>query len=154
MPTSTNKFVCPVDFSEGSERALDKAVELAGALGAQLELVHVYQAANIALPGATAISVERTLIDELGKQSQKALDEALSKLRARAPNLQVNAHLLEGTAADTIVSFAEKVGASMIVVGTHGRRGFQRFLLGSVAERLVRTSPIPVLTVQLSDKGA
>lgn len=155
MPSvTTNKIVCPVDFSEGSEHALDKAVELARALGAQLELVHVYQNPVLVLPDSAAVAMDPALITQLSGQSKKLLEDALLRLRAKAPELQVNAHLLQGSAADGIVEFAEQAGATMIVVGTHGRRGFQRFLLGSVAERVVRIAHIPVLTVQVPPKSA
>jgi nucleotide-binding universal stress UspA family protein len=153
MPTAAAKFVCAVDFSEGSEHALDKAVELARALGAQIEIVHVYQIPVLAMPDIAMAAMDRELTTEVTKQSKKLLEDTLLRLRAKAPDLQVNAQLLQGMPADSIVDFAHQVGASMIVLGTHGRRGFQRFLLGSVAERVVRTSHIPVLTVQASPRN-
>ena len=153
MSTDTLKFVCPVDFSEGSENALDKAVELARALGAAIELVHVYQVPVFALPDAPMTAMDPTLVTQIEKQSRKLLEDALLRLRAKAPDLQVNAHLLQGMPAESIVEFAQSAGATMIVIGTHGRRGFQRFLLGSVAERVVRTAHVPVLTVQMAPKA-
>ena len=153
MSTDTLKFVCPVDFSEGSEGALDKAVELARALGAAIELVHVYQVPVFALPDAPMTVMDPTLVTQIEKQSRKLLEDALLRLRAKAPDLQVNAHLLQGMPAESIVEFAQSAGATMIVIGTHGRRGFQRFLLGSVAERVVRTAHMPVLTVQMAPKA-
>jgi nucleotide-binding universal stress UspA family protein len=154
MPAATAKFVCPVDFSEGSEHALDKAVEFARTLHAQIELVHVYQVPVLAMPDIAMAAMDLELTTEVTKQSRKLLEDTLLRLRAQAPDLQVNAHLLQGMPADSIVNFAQETGASMIVIGTHGRRGFQRFLLGSVAERVVRISHIPVLTVQASSKDA
>ncbi len=153
MSADTFKFVCPVDFSEGSEHALDKAVAYARALGAKIELVHVYQVPVFSLPDAPMTTMDPTLVTQIEKQSRKLLEDALLRLRMKAPDLEVNAHLLQGAVAESIVEFAQNTGANMIVIGTHGRRGFQRFLLGSVAERVVRTSHVPVLTVQMAQEA-
>ncbi len=154
MTVTISKIVCPIDFSEGADRALDKALEFADKLSAQLELVHVFLPPVVALPDpAAALSIDPTFVDGLAKQTKKLLEDATLRLRQRAPNVQITPHLLQGTPADTIAEFARDSGAHLIVIGTHGRRGFRRFLLGSVAERVVRISSVPVLTVPLEDKG-
>lgn len=154
MPTTMSKFVCPIDFSEGSERALDQAIDIASSLSAQIELVHVFMPPIPSLPDLSVVTlaIDPAFIDGIAKQHKKLLEDALLRLRARAPNLQISSHLLQGDPAGTIAEFARDAGASLIVIGTHGRRGFQRFLLGSVAERVVRISSVPVLTVPLTDK--
>ena len=76
------------------------------------------------------------------------LEEALASLRAHFSS--ADASLRTGVPADEILAVAAEVRADLIVMGTHGRRGFSHLLMGSVAERVVRTSPIPVLTVRQS----
>ena len=66
-----------------------------------------------------------------------------------AREVRASTRLLEGPVVETIVKHAEQAGASLLVLGTHGRSGFQRFILGSTAERVVRTASLPVLTVHL-----
>ncbi len=142
------KILCPVDFSPGSERAVAQASELATALGAELELVHAYQLPVLALPDSS-ITVSPTYVAELTNRAQQELDRHAAQLREKG--VTASTRLTEGNAADAIVERAKEIGARMIVMGTHGRSGFRRFLLGSTAERVVRTSTVPVLTVQLGE---
>jgi nucleotide-binding universal stress UspA family protein len=144
----TKKILCPVDFSQGSNQAVEKAEELAKALGAEVELLHAYQLPVLALPDAP-VTVSPTFVADLTDRAEKLMRQAAEPLRGRG--LAVATKLLEGNPAETIVGRARELGASMIVMGTHGRSGFRRFLLGSTAERVVRTSTIPVLTVHLAE---
>jgi nucleotide-binding universal stress UspA family protein len=144
----TRKILCPVDFSTGSERALGKAEELAKALGAELELLHVYQLPVLALPDAP-VTVSPTFIADLTDRAEQALKPLADKVKTHG--LAVSTKLLEGAPAETIVSRAQELRAELIVMGTHGRSGFRRFLLGSTAERVVRTSAVPVLTVHVGE---
>ena len=66
--------------------------------------------------------------------------------------MKVEGHLTEGVAHEEIARLAEEIGAGMIIMGTHGRSGMRHFLLGSVTERVVRTSKVPVLTVHVEDE--
>ncbi len=146
--TSATKILCPVDFSQGSEKAVEKALELAKATGAEIELLHVYSLPVLALPDA-AVTVSPTYVAELTNRAQKALDEHQARLTAAGVSSHVK--LLEGSPANAIVDHAKSIGAYMIIMGTHGRSGFRRFLLGSVAERVVRMAETPVLTVHLPE---
>lgn len=139
-------ILCPVDFSKGSEHAVRKAQELARATNADIELLHVYSLPVLALPDA-AIMVSPTYVGELTERAEQAL-EVHRKMVADS-GVNVVAKLVEGAPADAIVERANKIHAQMIVMGTHGRGGFRRFLLGSVAERVVRMAEAPVLTVHL-----
>jgi nucleotide-binding universal stress UspA family protein len=139
------RIVCPVDFSEASEYALDYASDFASRLGARIDLVHVYQLPTYALPdGAvfTGADFENKLTGEL----QKQLDEITERTRKRG--LETESQLLRGVPHKEIVRFAQDQEADLVVMGTHGRAGIEHILLGSVAERVVRTSPIPVVTVR------
>lgn len=145
----TDKYILvPVDFSKGSDRAVAQAEQLATALGAQLELFHAYQLPVFALPDST-VTVSPTFVADLTDRAQKELNRHRDALQARGVTATVK--LLEGNPADAIVERAEALHAAMIVLGTHGRSGFRRFLLGSTAERVVRMATVPVLTVHLPE---
>lgn len=128
------------DFTALACNAEDRAVRLAQALGAKLTLLHVHHVPPV-------LPTEGLLMpyDELESAARQALDQKAQSLRARFPDLRVA--LRTGYPDVEIVAAAKDLGADLIVMGTHGRRGLRRALLGSVAARVVRTSPIPVLTV-------
>jgi nucleotide-binding universal stress UspA family protein len=138
-------ILCPVDFSAGSERAVEQAAALAQLTGASLELLHVYPIPVLSLPEgqvtATPEYVARVLTiaqDELEKLSDPLI----------ARGIRVKTTLLDGQPIETIVRYAKESGASMLVLGTHGRTGIRHFALGSTAERVVRLADVPVLTVR------
>jgi nucleotide-binding universal stress UspA family protein len=139
------RILCPVDFSPSSERALDFAVDLAKALGAELDLLHVYQLPVYALPdGAMMAGPEFTT--RVTTESQRALTELCE---SRASGVTTKTHLIEGIPYREIVRMGEDLGVGLIVVGTHGRTGLRHLLLGSVAERVVRSAKVPVITVPI-----
>jgi len=127
------------------------AVELARRLGAELEIVHVeeplpaYAFAEGPLPDLPRLQ------EEVQRWAERELEQQVKE--ARGAGVPVRTAVLLGTPANTIVETARTDGADLIVVGSHGRTGLERVLLGSVAERIVRTSPCPVLTVR-STPGA
>jgi nucleotide-binding universal stress UspA family protein len=86
-------------------------------------------------------------MEEIADAAQEALDSALSSARARYPRCE--GLLQAGAPYERILAVAKESGVDLIAMGTHGRRGVSRFMLGSVAERIVRMSPVPVLTVAL-----
>jgi nucleotide-binding universal stress UspA family protein len=137
-------ILVPTDFSETAEAALDYAVALAGKLDAKVHLLHVV---GIQLVGAEyRLSVTATMLDAITEGSQKELDRLAA---ARAGRVALGPTLLEiGDARTQITQTAAKIGADLIVMGTHGRRGIKRLLIGSVAESVVRTAPCPVLLVR------
>jgi nucleotide-binding universal stress UspA family protein len=143
---TTKQILVPIDFSDGSSRAVTQAVELASALGASIELFHSYQLPVFALPDSS-VALSPTYVADLTDRAQKELNRHRDKLVSEG--LSVTTKLLEGNPADAIVERANTINALMIVIGTHGRSGFRRFLLGSVTERVVRTATVPVLTVHL-----
>ena len=140
-----SKILCPVDFSETSRRALETAVDLAARLDAKVRVIHVYQWPASALPNGvleTPDDFEAVLEERLGKQ----LDAFVGESAVEGADLTTN--ICEGVPYAEITAVAEEMGADLIVIGTHGRTGLAHFLLGSVAERVLRTSEIPVLTVR------
>lgn len=136
-------LLVPVDFSETSLAALSVARELARSTGAQLVLVHAddFPIMPIGEPAFLPAHVieehERTVKERLGQLAE----------RARQGGLTVQSRALPGPAHEVILDAAKADGADLIVMGTHGRRGFRRVMLGSVTERVVRISKVPVLVV-------
>ena len=141
------KILVPVDGSAASNRGLGEAVELAKATGASLSLAHVVDEFVIAAGNAPAAWQE--LSKALRASGEKVLADAEALVRKH--DLPCTSELLkatEGGAAGAIVSQAKKLSADLIVMGTHGRRGLRRLTLGSDAELVLRTSPVPVLMVR------
>jgi nucleotide-binding universal stress UspA family protein len=134
-------LLVPIDFEQGSVRALELARELASGLGAEIAIVHVYQLPVLAYPGfepAAALPI----MTEVAVAARRAIDDFATQHGITEVSLR------EGDASTEILAAAAEIGAKMIVMGTHGRRGLARALLGSVTERVVRQSPIPVVTVR------
>ena len=128
------------DFSERSEFAFRLACSLARDYGARLIVMHVAEP-------AMAIAGEGVLMFPLAVDVQP-LRERLQQLRPPDPKVQVEHRLVEGDAATEILRVAEETKCDMIVLGTHGRTGLGRLLMGSVAEQVVRKALCPVLTVK------
>ena len=138
-------ILVPIDFGEPAEHALDTAIQLAQKFEARLSILHVYQL-FVAMPYTDALSYP---FEELERHARKLLDASLAKAKARYPRCE--GVLQVGFAADEIVATARSTGADLIVMGTHRRRGLPKVIMGSVAERVLRTAPVPVLTVGARD---
>jgi nucleotide-binding universal stress UspA family protein len=142
MP-SFQRILVATDFGEISNLAIDRALDLARDVGARVTLLHVtpmppyYYAAyaeGLAWP-----------TEEIEGAARQALDESLAAARKKYD--KVDAKLLTGSPRAQILDAVAQQKADLVVLGTHGRRGLVRAILGSVAESVVRTSPVPVLTV-------
>jgi len=134
------------DFSESSERALMVAHRFAQGLGAAIELVHIYPitapTAVSSIPGFVPLPPpEHEVLAGIGRR----LDEIAAPIRASGVECLTFSSV--GNAADEIVAHADRIVADFIVVGTHGRTGIRRVLLGSVAEQVLRKAHRPVLAV-------
>lgn len=137
-------ILVPIDFSPYSEDVLDYAVELAERLDAKVHLVNVIGLPALGAP-ELGLAVAAAAVDSVVDENQRALDQLVAA--HRASGRMAGALLRTGDARDVILQTAAEVEADLIVMATHGRRGLSRALLGSVAESVVRTSPIPVLTL-------
>jgi nucleotide-binding universal stress UspA family protein len=137
-------ILCPFDGSEFSRRALEHAVALGRWYRAKLTLLHVYSGVPVARADGPA-----TWLAPLEPQERKRIVAWLADAAApaRAAGVGVEAQVVEGRPAPEIMRAAKEGGADLIVLGTHGRTGFDRLLLGSVTERVLRHAPCPVLTV-------
>jgi nucleotide-binding universal stress UspA family protein len=141
-------ILVPTDLSEGAERALDYACELARTLGAEIHLLNVIGIPALGVP-EMGLAMTTTMIDQLVVDNQTAIDNLA---QARCASSRIGRVLVRtGDARDVINQTALELGADLIVMGTHGRRGLSRALLGSVTETVVRTAPCAVLTVRLND---
>ncbi len=137
----------PSDFSPASGPAFRKAVELARHYRAELLVVHVLGSlAPVLGEGYVAPQTYERIATSIRAQGQKKLDALLA--RAGRFRVQARGLLLEGAPHVQIVRAARARGADVIVMGTHGRSGLARLLLGSVAERVVASARCPVLTVR------
>lgn len=142
------KILCPVDFSESSDRALDYALALAKRHGGRVAVLHV-------LPTVLADPDTYPYLTEPVLASGEARDRAYRRLgdfvhRALADGIGAEVILEDGDVVDEVLKKAKRFEADLLVMGTHGRRGFQRLLLGSVTERVLRQSEAPVLSVSPS----
>lgn len=140
-------IVVATDGSESVTRAVSVALDLAERFDAAVHALSVVDATEVE---SSPESVRSELRDALSTQA----DDALEAVTA-STDQPVTTAVREGRPADEIADYARAVDADMVATGTRGRHGENRFLLGSVAERVVRTCPVPVLTVrQLSDAEA
>ena len=146
-PGPVKRILVPTDFSATADAALDYAYLVAERFGASLQLLHVLDDPFVS-EGMTA----EAYISEAPVLRSAMLRDAQSRLSHRsAPRdqgVRVDSEVLFGHGAKTIAEYAQTLGVDLIVMGTHGRTGVAHLLLGSIAERLVRTAPCPVLTVR------
>lgn len=141
----TQKILVPTDFSSGSEAAVHYATAMALEQDASIELVHAYEVPAMAFLEGSVIATPEA-IASLTDAAQHQLDKVAAHIREAGA--EVNAHLLQGVAYDEIVRGATAWGCDLIVMATHGRTGLRHALIGSVAERVIRTSTIPVLIIR------
>lgn len=137
------KILVPTDFSPQAELALDYACTLATRLGATVDVLSVVGVPAFGGP-ELSMTMTASLLHQMTEESQRGLEKLAASRRSVIGDQLVRT----GDARDVIPHVAEEVGADLIVMGTHGRRGISRVLLGSVTEYVVRTSHVPVLTVR------
>jgi len=137
-------ILVPTDFSESSVRAIEHALMLATAFNAELTLVHVWEIR--VYPYMEYVLSSTELMSSLEQAARSRLDEALLQLKQRVP--RAKSVLRAGVPWQEILDASKQLHPDLIVMGTHGRRGINHALLGSVAEKVVRLSEVPVLTVR------
>ncbi len=148
MAATYKRILVAVDGSLASNLGLREAIRLAKGQGARLQLVHMVDQQS-AFSGDEVRSVLTELLPALRRAGQRILRNAQALVRRHGLGCTVT--LIEspmGPAAPAVVRQAKKWHAQLIVIGTHGRRGVRRLVLGSDAEEIVRTSPVPVLLVR------
>jgi nucleotide-binding universal stress UspA family protein len=138
------RILVATDFGEASDEALRLAVAMARSSEAELVVLHVCEVPAYAYVDMAAATVD--LVTPLADIAQKKLDELVASLRAQVP--RARGVLKLGVPWEQILATVSEVSADLVVMGTHGRRGAAHALLGSVAEKIVRMCPSPVLTAR------
>jgi universal stress protein A len=151
------RILVPTDFSSGSKRALELAVEMAQAFGASVHVIHIWEPSPYVSPDALVwLNSEQKSFWEHVKAT---CEMRLASVVAEATNEVENAptiswEVVAGYTTESILAVASSGSCQLIVMGTHGRRGLKHVMLGSVAERVVRACPCPVMTVRAEDPPA
>lgn len=140
------KIMIATDGSESVKKAVDTAVEVARLNGAKLYAVYVVTSGGYTFGHPRDIGWEKAMTEHLSAEGKEAT--AYVETVGKAANVEVESVLLEGSPAQEIVDFADKNDIGLIVMGTLGRTGIQKFLLGSVAQNVVRHSRKAVLVVR------
>ena len=144
-PPRVKNILVPVDFSSYSKSTIDYAAMIAERFAATLVLLHVIESFPYSVTDTLQLVEHRRALETLAKSLLGNLSDGL-----RTRRLAVKTHLVWGNPSREILAKARREKADLIVMGTHGRSGLPHFVLGSVAEKTVRLSRIPVLTVPLS----
>jgi universal stress protein A len=142
---ASQRFLVPIDFSESANQALEYAINLAGKLDAHLTLLHVIQ--SVPLGGVDmGVALPYTYLQDLEVEITQSMEACLA--RVTAASLEGDIVVVHGVPFHEVVETAKTQKVDLIVMGTHGRSGLQHVLLGSVAEKVVRLAPCPVLVAR------
>lgn len=148
------RILVPVDGSSTAQRGLDEALDIALKLGSKLRLLHVVDDASLTAVASSLASNLGDLLASLAQAGEQVLADAQARARARGVAAEVALrHCTVGRVSDVIVKEAVDWPGDLIVIGTHGRRGAERLLLGSDAEQVLRVAPVPVLLVRETGKA-
>jgi len=148
------RILVPIDGSRTSERGLDEAIRMAKDQRAALCLLHVVDESVLTQSADVGGSLAENLLESLRESGRKILGNAEAKTRRQ--HVKTKSVLVENIlrrVSDVIVEQAKKQRVDLIVLGTHGRRGLSRMVMGSDAEGVVRNTPVPVLLVRAGTSG-
>jgi nucleotide-binding universal stress UspA family protein len=138
-----DRILLPTDGDPRTERAVEHALDLAGQYGADLHVLSVVDDAALVSENAAVVA------EALEQEGRNAVEDIAE--RAEAAGVAATGTVQHGRPHRTILDYTESNDVDLVVMGTHGRQGLDRYLLGSVAERVVRLSTVPVLTVRMSE---
>ena len=142
------RILVPVDGSDTAKRGLDEAIKLAEALESELRIIHIVDDSALALNPEAGVAAA-PLVEDFAENGRQILEEARALATARGAVAGIVLHEnFTGRVADLIVDEAKKWGADLIVMGTHGRRGIRRAVIGSDAQGVVQAATVPVLLVR------
>ena len=139
-------ILVPTDFSESSKRALDAAVGWARTFRAKLTLLHVVELPSYVTDGHAPVHLSTALRDDLQASAQRELARLLPE--GSGTPVEVAHRVIVGAPHQQILEAAAAEQIDLIVMATHGRTGLSHLVMGSVAEKIVRTAPCPVLTIR------
>jgi universal stress protein A len=154
MELRLSRILVPTDFSAPSDAALEYAKMLAERFGASMHVLHVMEEPDAA--GAWGSEVYIAELPRMREAAQREAEKRLSEIFTtnERSRLKPSAEIADGRAARTIVEVARRQQIDLIVMGTHGRSGVARLLLGSVTEKVLRTAACPVLAVRAIEHAA
>jgi nucleotide-binding universal stress UspA family protein len=139
-------ILAPTDFSEYSKQAVASALELAKKFGAKLSILHVVELPPYPVEGYVPPSLSATFLEDLERQASQDLAQVVPE--AESASIEVARLVTVGSPYRKIIDMAEAEQVDLIVMATAGRTGFSRLVMGSIAERVVRTASCPVLTIR------
>ncbi len=140
------RILCPVDFSDHSRRALDHAIAIARWYESTVTALRVFSAAPVQAFGPGPVVLEPIVLTPIDRDQLLADTKAFVE-KESGPGITIEAVVREGNTAAEILEQAASMKADLLVIGTHGRSGFERLVLGSVAEKVLRKASCPVMTV-------
>jgi len=141
-----DRILVPTDGSDGIEAVIEHALELARVHNATVHGLYVLDTATLSrMPMDTSWEAVSGMLREEAEQALAEIEEMAGE------RVTVETEMVEGAPGREIVAYAEETGIDLIVMGTHGRGGLNRLLLGSVAERVIRSAPVPVLTYRVGE---
>lgn len=146
-----NKILVPVDFSEYTDDILSYAVAIARRFDSSIHLIHVIPTMDYFTPYESFMAA--TYTEEMQKGLEGEIEKQLDEVASKIAGTPVTKATRTGSAFIEIIAYADSVRAELIVMGTHGRGGLEHILMGSVAEKVVRKSSCPVLTIRPANKG-
>jgi nucleotide-binding universal stress UspA family protein len=144
MKPSNARILVPVDGSEYSTRALNVAVDLAHDLDAELVILNVVDLAKVTMMSGGEAQLIPGCLEELKSEGRRIVDDALARIGSQA---RASVRVVDGAPVNQIERVADEMMPIFIVIGTHGRSGFNRAVMGSVAEGVARRAPVPVMVV-------
>lgn len=153
--TNIRKILVPVDFSECSVAAVQHALALCDALGAEALVLHTYDVPSFLTPNVVVFAgeFEAPLMEHADKLAHDQLARFL-EVHGFAAHPRLKSRIVAGPPGPTILDVAESDKPDLLVIGTHGRTGVARMLMGSTAEKVLRSAPCPVLAVKASESPA
>ncbi len=144
------KILCPVDFSQFTQEVIDYAIDIAEKYGSELYVMHVVPNMTYFTPYESFLTPENLVVIEKNIQDEVARDFAKLLKNKSVPAKTV---IRTGVAFVEIIDYAKSESIELIVMGTHGRSGIEHILIGNVAEKVVRKSPCPVMTIRPKGKS-
>lgn len=145
-----NKILLPTDGSKFAEKAAEHAIWIASKSGAEIIVLNVIETSSlVGLPAEDLIVRIKEMLKEEGRRSLERISEMVTEeeKELKIEDIKVNLKTEEGSPADAILKTVEKEDIDLVVMGTSGKHGLDRFLLGSVTEKVVRSAKCPVLAV-------
>jgi nucleotide-binding universal stress UspA family protein len=141
------RVLIPTDGSDAVDPGIERAIDLAETYGAELHALNVVNVASL------SVEVHTPAVIESFEEQGEAAVEAVAERAADAGIGDVRTEVVHGTPHRSILEYADENDIDLIVMGTHGRSGLDRYLLGSVTEKVVRTAGVPVLTVRAAESS-